>query len=234
MNFMKTILILLFSVPFVNLNGQESRFSIGIKALPGLTKGLTHTNLTNSFLNDSKYDTSRFARPTLNYGIAFNYQIIPSKLFIETGLYYSSRGSVMKNYSKTYLTGSPGQGGYTYYEFKTDILIYDYYLTLPLLFGYKYKSFYASIGPTFGYNLFKQWKYTSEAFKTIYDTWKQLGFFNNVSIGLDLNIGTAIKLNQKFDLILEGGFEISNFKNDQGQTFYYKNSEIGIGINYKF
>ena len=123
--------------------------------------------------------------------------------------------------------------GYTFWETKSDIYIYDYYLTVPILFGYKHKSLYASIGPTFGYNLFRKWVWTPEEDKIDYDRWQQLGFFNNVSVGIDLNIGTEIKLNKRFDLIFEGGFEISNFKNENGKNIFYKNVELGICLNYK-
>ncbi len=51
--------------------------------------------------------------------------------------------------------------------------------------------------------------------------------------GIDLNIGTEIKLNKRFDLIFECGFEISNLKNENGEIIYYKNGELGVCLNCK-
>ncbi len=179
MDINKIILIIFFFCQFVNTNGQDSRCSIGIKLLPGMTKGLTAS--ANDYFNSSEYDSLRSTRLTFNYGVSFNYQIVKSKLFIESGLFYSNRGSLIKNHIIKYRNGSLGMG-YTFWETKSDIYIYDYYLTVPILFGYKHKSLYASIGPTFGYNLFRKWVWTPEEDKTDYDQWHELGFFNNVSV----------------------------------------------------
>ncbi len=228
MNNNKVILVIFLFCLFVNTNAQEIK--LGVKLLPGITKGFTAS--ANNYLSSSEFDSLRQSRLTFNYGITLNYQIEESKLFIESGLFYSNRGSLIKGFTTTYIYGSQGFG-YMFRETKSDIYIYDYYLTAPILFGYKYKYFYASVGPTFGYNIFRKWVWTLEENKIYYDRWKESRFINNVSVGMDLNIGTEINLSKKFDLIFECGFEISNFKNEDGEIIYYKNAEFGICLNYK-
>ena len=214
------ILLLMFSL---TSNSQDYRHNIGLKILPGLTKGAT-VGLKHQ---GEKFDSLRIARGNINAGMSYIYNI-NEFMSIESGIYYTNRGGIIKNVYKSLTIENQFIVG------NFDIYCYDYYITFPLLFRSNFNSFYTSVGPTFGYNFLRE-SITQPYSHVESNNWQQYPFIYNFSLGIDLNIGAKIKISDRTNINLEASYEFSNLKFDKpNRPYYYNNFEFGIGFNYSF
>ena len=106
---------------------------------------------------------------------------------------------------------------------------------MPILIGCKYKHIYGSIGPSLAYHLHQKIVWKGDIDKTSYlrDNSNTLGSVE-FNAGVEVNIGYVLPLNEKFDLLIEGGLEKSNIKNENSSRgHYYYNYEFGLALNWK-
>ncbi len=194
---------------------------IGFKLLPGLTAPYD-PNKHQSFQN------TIHPRFTFNFGGLFIHSIMDSTLFIETGFYYTDRGSLQKDFVSHYTTP---QGSYT----KTsDIYVHNYYFSLPILFRIERKHFYASAGVTIDYYSHTKWVYTPEE-----DKIEKGNLLRSLSerfkFGTLLNIGTQMKLTKTLGLFVEGHVNPNSFyRNPVNKKLnFFWNYLLGTGLTFK-
>lgn len=216
---MKGLLTILTLALTLTAFGQKSR--IGFKLLPGLA------DVHEQFEKQNFQNTLR-PRFTFNFGGQYILQLKDSLIFVETGIYYTDRGNVQKDFiiQYYYLGGDSTT--------TSDIYYHHYYISIPILFRLEIKNLYASIGPTFDYYLKTKRVWTPEEDKVEKGGLRR-SFFKNVKLGVDLNIGGQFRLTDHLGLFIEGSFHPSRFAEDKinKEWFYFLTYEFGTGLNFK-
>lgn len=212
---------------------KQTKRSIGVVVMPGFTTGKTyHDPFEYKGIDSEGNPPTRKLRFTTNFGITYR-QTLKGKMFIETGLYYSNRGTVIEDYAEIIRSFSPYSGYNTSTTAISDIYMYDYYLTLPVLLGLNFGSYFISLGPTIARDLYQKLVRKGEINDTRYIGRgpNSVGTFEWNS-GFELNFGIHYPLTKIFDLKVDLGTEISNIKHENNYSDKYYNFELGIGLNW--
>lgn len=214
-NFLFILLLLISTANF----GQKNR--IGFKLLPGLAD-IHSPDETQIFQNRLR------PRFTFNFGGQYIREIKESLFFLETGVYFTDRGSLQKDFVSSYhdFNGTS--------SFTSDIYHHSYNLSLPILFRVEYKSFYASLGPSLDYYLNSKNVYVGDQNKTEKLNFSQ-GFPDDLKLGLDINLGLQLNLSEKISLFMESSFHPSGFSQNSvsKKWHYFLNYELGFGMSFE-
>lgn len=167
----------------------------------GINGGLTFSK----FRSDESIDKLDIG---VNVMTGFLFELIVNEnLSIKTNLNYE-RKSMIKEVRY--------DGPYDDFDFKTN---HTYgYLTLPILFQYKFdksSNLYFNSGPFIGYLLHRQTKSSSP------NKAKLISYYKKFDLGLSVGIGTKIKLDKEVDLGIElrenlGLIDINNIEDEDG------------------
>jgi ABC-type antimicrobial peptide transport system permease subunit len=215
-----TLLVTVLSI-WTSVNGQVSKFEIGLEGGPSLTS-LRGNDILENF-ND----------PTIGYsgGVTFQYNF-PKPISIRTNITYERKGVVAK-LNATDINGNPVGEIKTHSNFD--------YLTVPLLvrlnFGSRLKLF-VNAGPYFGYLI----KHTSvtEAFNEFpKSTTDNTGNFKRFDVGLTGGLGCGLPLKSNFIMTIEvrhnlGLYNTSELPIGNDGTIMTNSINLLLGVAYRF
>ena len=202
--------------------GQHSKSRIGFKLLPGVSD--THDPTVQQ-----NFQNRIHPRFTFNFGGQYIHSIKDSTFFIETGFYYTDRGTKQSDFISEYYTS---QGNFTK---KSDIYIHNYYFSLPLLFRFERRHFYVSFGGSIDYYSHTKWIWTPEEDNIEKNNYRPNGFSNSFKFGANLNIGAQIKIAERIGLYIEGNINPSEFYRNpfDKKLFFFWNYLLGTGLTLK-
>ncbi|MCH8902901.1 MAG: hypothetical protein IIA45_03180 [Bacteroidetes bacterium] len=214
---------ILFLCCILGSQAQTSISRIGIKVLPGFTD--RHNPYAGAY-------EKKIPRFMVNAGFQYIHSLYDDGWFLETGLYYTDRGS---HYVDVFLTVIPPTLNFTT---PPDLYVHDYYLSLPILIrkelnNYYRSYFYVSFGPTIDYYLYTKavWIDKKKIIKKERHSPRVLSYYLRPAI--DFNLGAEFKITERAKVFLGGSLHPSSLVRALPPRYYWNwNYEIEIGMNF--
>ncbi len=201
MKMLKSYLLFCLCLLTLSGNAQDYKTSVSAQLNPGLA------TMFNPFIGF--YTNNRLA---LSGGLTVKQRITAKKIYLETGVLFSDKGSGGK-IPFTDVAGNPIN--------EQRYRMHSYFITVPLNIIFHFRKFYAGVGPSFNYGVYQTSKLGS--MKLI--SQKMQSPFNTM-FGSQLMLGMEQSLTERIFVNAE-----VNMANTFGTTRYF-NYGLGVGVNY--